>query len=193
MKRGIRSRGSERLDIQGSIGGGRSYVSVLSFIGLATLIVSAMFLFEQFFVNVIISSLRLLYETTGYGTIKSSWNSIIVYKPGLNVVTLIITKQCLGVYAPIAYGLFVLVTPLTTGKERALEILKGSAVLYSFNIVRIYTAGLVGVGMGYKMLRFYHDIVGAIMTILLVVVMWVLWLRRIGYRVNGDVASKHLG
>ncbi|MCE4613375.1 MAG: exosortase/archaeosortase family protein [Desulfurococcales archaeon] len=188
MRRGTGSRGYGRLGIQGVTGSSYSYTSVLSFIGLATLVVSAVFLLEAVLVEVLVSVLRALFEATGYGAIESSWNSIIVYKPELNVITLIITKQCLGVYAPIAYSLFVLLTPLSTRREKAVEILKGSLVLYSFNIARIYTAGLVGVNMGYKMLRFYHDIIGAIITILLVVVMWVLWLRRIGYRVNSDAS-----
>ncbi|MEM0213943.1 MAG: exosortase/archaeosortase family protein [Ignisphaera sp.] len=120
-----------------------------------------------------------IYQLLKIMVLEPSQNVMIIWLPGKKVVTIILTEECIGIYSIIAYALFVLIVPTVSLKNKLRGLAMGCSVLFLANIVRIMTSGVLGVLYGFLAFRFFHDVVGGGLMIILVTVIWVDWVYRV--------------
>ncbi|HID42044.1 MAG TPA: exosortase/archaeosortase family protein [Pyrodictium sp.] len=94
------------------------------------------------------------------------------------VVTLVLTDECIGVYSLAVYAGLVLLTPLISSRDKAYALSFGLPFLFLLNTVRIAFAGLIGAYMGGPWFRIAHDVVGGGIMVVAVTLTWLDWVRR---------------
>lgn len=124
------------------------------------------------------------YTFMGIRVLESAWNALIIWSPGKHVVTIILTEECIGIYAIIAYALFVIIVPAVSLRNKLKGLAIGCSILFLGNIARIMVAGVVGVEQGFIAFRFFHDVIGGGFMIVLVAALWVDWVYRV-FRYGG--------
>ncbi|WP_440058967.1 hypothetical protein ACSU1N_04010 [Thermogladius sp. 4427co] len=124
-----------------------------------------------------ISLLDTLLRLSGVNVLQSYWNALIVYG-GYNVVTLVLTPDCIGVYSVVVFTLFVLATPRVPRLDRLKEVLVGGLALFLFNIARIWASGFLGARYGLVVFRLFHDYMLGGLMLVAVAMLWVEWLER---------------
>ncbi len=119
-----------------------------------------------------------LLSIMGIKTLSIGYNSFIAYKLGGHAITIILSSSCIGIYSVAVYVLLVLFTPKINNKYKIKGLAVGVFILSLANVVRIMTSGVLGVLHGYASFRFFHDVVGGALMVLLVATLWVDWVYR---------------
>ncbi|BES81930.1 exosortase/archaeosortase family protein [Pyrodictium abyssi] len=94
------------------------------------------------------------------------------------VVTLVLTDECIGVYSLAVYAGLVLLTPLAGSRNKAYALSFGLPLLFLINTARIALAGLVAAHLGGPWFRIIHDVVGSSTMLLAVTLIWLRWISR---------------
>lgn len=111
--------------------------------------------------------------------LEPSQEAMIIWFPGKNVVTIVLTEECIGIYSIIVYALFVLIVPSVSAKNKLRGLAIGCTVLFLANIVRIMASGILGVLYGFAAFRFFHDVIGGGMMVIITAILWVDWVYRV--------------
>ncbi len=157
----------------------REYLKVIVSLVSATL---AIYFITYFFSEdlILIEKFILIesYKIIGLETVDAGSNVVIVFRPGKNVITIILTVLCLGIFSMVVFSTFVLSVPGIPLREKLKGLSMGNPILFFATIVRIWVSGLVGVELGYQAFRFVHDIFGTGFMIFMVATLWLDWMYR---------------
>ncbi len=124
------------------------------------------------------SLIQSILEGMGLWTLRLEPWTILVSKD--HVITIILTRECIGIYSVTVYSLLVLTTPGRRGADKAMWLAGGSALLFTANILRIAASAVVGAEAGVFWFRVFHDVLGSAFMLGTVIALLVDWLHRTG-------------
>ncbi|ABM81004.1 exosortase/archaeosortase family protein [Hyperthermus butylicus] len=156
-----------------------SFYSLLVSIAVITVILYVI-IFTSLYKPVVLIEKRVMilsYKALGINVIDVAHNALMIWGGG-NVVTIVLTPSCVGIYSLIVYILLVVFTPRISKWQKVKAGIVGSTILFFANIVRMFVSGVAGVVQGYAAFRFFHDVLGGAFMILLVATLWVDWIYR---------------
>ena len=122
------------------------------------------------------SLIQSILDRMGLWTLRLEPWTILVSKD--HVITIILTRECIGIYSLTVYSLLVLTTPGRRGADKAMWLAGGSALLFTANILRIAASAVVGAEAGVFWFRVFHDVLGSAFMLGTVIALLVDWLHR---------------
>jgi exosortase/archaeosortase family protein len=97
---------------------------------------------------------------------------------------LIIDDACTGYRSILAFIALVLAVPKVENKKRFYALIIGLPLIYVINIFRIYSTILIALKFGEEKLEFVHTFLWREGLILLILILWIFWLKKINLRLS---------
>ena len=97
---------------------------------------------------------------------------------------LIIDDACTGYRSMLAFIALVLAIPKVENKKRLYALLICLPLIYIINIFRIYSTILIALKFGEEKLEFVHTFLWREGLILLILLLWIFWLKKMNVRMN---------
>ncbi|ADV64760.1 exosortase/archaeosortase family protein [Desulfurococcus mucosus] len=159
--------------------GGRVFYTFLTGVVVATVLAYILTLdpISLLLIGGELSILEFIAGYIGIHTVRVSPDTLILHRMS-HAVTVIMTPDCTGVFAPVVLGLLVLSTPGVRLRVKARVLPVHLLVMLVVNMVRIEASAVAGVFFGPIAFRIIHDTIGGAIMLALALVLWLDWLYR---------------
>ncbi|NPA24099.1 MAG: hypothetical protein GXO23_07380 [Crenarchaeota archaeon] len=174
-----RVQSSYRSAVQGARYKYRLYVSILILFVIVSITLLIIHYLYRYIYRLTVRILSFMYSIKDIAVLSMGHFSILLIAKNGAAATIVITPECLAIFAITTLGIFTLFTPV---KRRFIPLkivisILVIALIYLVDLLRIYILGLVYLYLGRTAYIIAHDWLLGMMVLIAAIVVWALWIR----------------